>query len=81
MLPALFFLKTLTKNPPGSVGFCILTFLQSLYRCEKKLQKEMKKITRKLTINFIISGAALAGSCLLARYSSKLVDLVIRSKK
>lgn len=48
---------------------------------EKKLQKEMKKITRKLTINFIISGAALAGSCLLARYSSKLVDLVIRSKK
>ena len=27
LLPALFFLKTLTKNPPGSVGFCIFTVL------------------------------------------------------
>ena len=47
---------------------------------ESKLQKEAKKITRKLTIKFIISGVALAGVYLLINNSDKIIDLVKRNK-
>ena len=47
---------------------------------ESKLKKEVKKITKKLTIKFILTGVALAGVYLLVNNSDKIVDLVTRSK-
>lgn len=47
---------------------------------EKKLQKEMKKISRKLTINFIIFGIALAGSYIVVHHSDKIISLITRKK-
>ena len=48
---------------------------------ESKLQKEVKKITKKLTIKFIISGVALAGVYLLINNSDKIVDLITKPKE
>lgn len=47
---------------------------------ESKLQKEVKKITRKLTVKFIITGVALAGVYLLVNNSDKIVHLIIKPK-
>ena len=47
---------------------------------ESKLQKEVKKITKKLTVNFILTGVALASMVLLVNHSDKIVDLVIKTK-
>lgn len=48
---------------------------------EKKFQKEVKKITRKLTINFIVSGVALAGFVLIVNNADKIADLIVKPKK
>ncbi len=46
---------------------------------ESKLQKEVKKIARRITVRFIVSGVALAGICLIAGNSDKIVNLVKKS--
>jgi len=47
---------------------------------ESKLQREIKKIAKKLTVKFIIAGVAMAGAFLLAGSADKVVDLVTKSK-
>lgn len=48
---------------------------------EAKLQKEVKKITKKLIVQFIITGVALAGICLLAGNTDKIVEPVMKPKE
>ena len=50
------------------------------YTVERKLRNEVKKITKKLTIHFIISGVALAGTLLLSNNADKIVDRLIKPK-
>lgn len=47
---------------------------------ESRLQKEVKKITKKLAVKFIITGVALAGAYLLINHSDKIVDIVAKPK-
>ena len=47
---------------------------------ETKLQKEAKKLTRRLTIKFILTGVALAGVYVVVNHSGKIIDYMIKSK-
>lgn len=47
---------------------------------ESKVEKEIKKIARKLTVKFIITGVALAGACLLISKSDKIAELITKPK-
>lgn len=47
---------------------------------ESKIQKEAKKIAKKLTIKFILSGVALAGVCLIVSNSGKIAGMIAKPK-
>ncbi len=48
---------------------------------EKKVHKEMMGITKKLTLNFLISGAALACAIIVANNADKIVNVIFSKNK
>ena len=48
---------------------------------EKKLHDEMKKVTKALTIKFIVSGVAMVGALVLINNADKIVSLLIKKDK
>lgn len=47
---------------------------------EKKLKKEVKKVAKKLTVKFIVTGVVLAGVCIAASNSDKIVNYFLKQK-
>lgn len=47
---------------------------------EKKLKKEVKKVAKKLTVRFIVTGVVLAGVCIVAGNSDKIVNYFTKRK-
>ncbi|MBR1483944.1 MAG: hypothetical protein IJ598_13405 [Ruminococcus sp.] len=48
---------------------------------ENKLHKEIKKVTRALTVKFIITGAVMAGALVLVNNADKIVNLLMKQKE